>query len=76
MPRSRAEISIVFSLAILMRVGVRLEVRLLAMPADTESSGLVRDSLADLGALLHTLGGAIQRAVALQDKVDATLADA
>lgn len=59
-----------------MRVGVRLEVRLLGSPVDGGSSGVVRDTLADLGALLTTLGGAIERAVALQDKIDATLADA
>ena len=74
-PRSERE-QLLADVAILMRVGVRLEVRLLDRPVDGESSGVVRDTLAALGALLATLGGAIERAVALQDKVDATLADA
>jgi len=74
-PRSERE-QLLADVAILMRVGVRLEVRLLDRPVDGESSGVVRDTLVDLRALLATLGGAIERAVALQDKVDATLADA
>lgn len=57
-----------------MRVGVRLEVLLLDTPVDARQDGGARQALADLASMLDTIAGAIQRALNLQDKVDATLA--
>ena len=72
-PRSGRE-QLLADVAILMRIGVRLEVRLLEVPIDVAGAEVLREALGDLGALLDTLGNAIRRALALQDKVDATLA--
>lgn len=60
--------------AILMRVGVRVEVRLLESPADSTDSLVLRETLGDLATLLDTLSKAIRRALMLRGKVDATLA--
>ena len=72
-PRSERE-QLLADVTTLKRVGVRLEVRLLASPVDTSQTGVVREALTELGALLNTLGKALQHALAAQDKVDATLA--
>lgn len=72
-PRSDHE-QLLADVATLMRVGVRLEVRLLDMPVDVGGGEVAREALAELGALLSTLARAITRALTIQDKVDATLA--
>lgn len=69
-PRSERE-QLLVDVAVLMRVGVRLEVRLLE---GASQAAVVREALTNLAALVDTLGKAIKRALALQDKVDATLA--
>ncbi len=61
-------------LSILMRVGVRLEVRLLDVPVDVRDNQVIREGLKELAALLDTLQKALKRALALQEKLDATLA--
>jgi len=73
-PRSERE-QLHADIAILMRVGVRLEVRLLEMPVALDSSPLVHDALSALDALLATLRRALGRAAQMQDKLDATVAD-
>lgn len=72
-PRSERE-QLLADVTTLMRVGVRLEVRLLDAPVDTSQTGVVREALTELVALVDTLGKALQHALAAQDKVDATLA--
>jgi len=72
-PRTDRE-QLLADVAILMRVGVRLEVRLLDKPVQAEGAKLVRDALTELRPLLGTLMQAIARALSLQDRVDATLA--
>ncbi len=72
-PRSERE-QLLADVTTLMRVGVRLEVRLLASPVDNKRAGVVREALTELVALVDTLGKALQHALATQDKVDATLA--
>jgi ParB-like chromosome segregation protein Spo0J len=71
-PRSEHE-QLLADVAILMRVGVRVEVRLLGAAGDT--SGVVREALTALAAMVDTLRNAIQRALALQNEADATLAN-
>jgi ParB-like chromosome segregation protein Spo0J len=73
-PRSERE-QLLADVTTLMRVGVRLEVRLLNAAVDTSQTGVVREALTELAALVDTLGKALQRALAAQDKVDATLAE-
>ncbi|MCP5041660.1 MAG: ParB N-terminal domain-containing protein [bacterium] len=72
-PRSDSEL-LLADVSTLMRVAVRLEVRLLERPIRVDGPEIVREALGDLAALLDTLEMAIARALALQDKVDATLA--
>jgi ParB-like chromosome segregation protein Spo0J len=72
-PRSERE-QLLADVTTLMRIGVRLEVRLLDAPVDTSQTGVLREALTELAALVDTLGKALQRALAAQDKVDATLA--
>ena len=55
-----------------MRVGVRLEVRLLSVPVGITDSDVIRATLGDLLALLGTLENTIRRALALTDKADAS----
>jgi ParB-like chromosome segregation protein Spo0J len=72
-PRSDRD-QLLADIATLMRVGVRLEVRLLDMPIQVEGVDVAREALAGLAALLDTLRQAITRAQALQSEADATLA--
>jgi hypothetical protein len=55
-----------------MRIAVRVEVHLLETPVCLDSPEIVRAALGDLAALLTTLAAAITRALALQDKIDAS----
>lgn len=68
-PKSEHE-HLLDDVATLMRIGVRLEVRLLDTPLD---AGATRESLEELAALLDALGKTIKRALALGDKANATL---
>ena len=75
-PRSEGE-QLMADVATLLRVGVRVEVRLLqgrmaGLGADGREQA--RATLTELGALLGSLGRAIARAVETKDKLDATLA--
>jgi len=72
-PRSERE-QLLADVTTLERVGVRLEVRLLEMPLQTESTESLRRALGELDELLETLGKAVKRALAQQEKGDATLA--
>jgi ParB-like chromosome segregation protein Spo0J len=75
-PRSEAE-QLMADVATLMRVGVRVEVRLLDAPVCVEGAEAAREALAELSALLATLGMAIGRALKLQlqvERMDETLA--
>lgn len=72
-PRSEHE-QLQADVAVLMRVGVRVKVRLLSVPSDITHSDVLRAALRDLNALVDTLNKVIARALELQDKVDATLA--
>jgi ParB-like chromosome segregation protein Spo0J len=62
-PRSESE-QVLAEAAVLMRVGVRLEVRLLDASIDASRPGVVREALTRLAALVDTLGKALQRALA------------
>lgn len=74
-PRSEAE-QLMSDVATLMRVGVRLEVQLLASPLASNGAA-ERQALTELAALLRVLDGVIARAIATQEKLeDATLANA
>jgi len=72
-PRSDRE-QLLADVAALMRVGVRLEVRLLDLPIRIDGAEIAREALGQAAALLDTLGAAIARALTLQDQADATLA--
>jgi hypothetical protein len=73
--RSRAEgEQLLADVAALMRLAVRVEVHLLETPIRVDGPEVVRQALGDLAALLGTLEAAIARALVLQDKADATLA--
>jgi hypothetical protein len=72
-PRSEAG-QLLADVAALMRLAVRVEVHLLETPVRVDGPEVVRQALGDLAALLGTLEAAITRALALQDKADATLA--
>lgn len=72
-PASERE-QLLADVATLMRIGVRLEVRLLARPIAVDGVEIVGEALGQLAALLDTLGLAITRALSLQEKLDATLA--
>ena len=72
-PRSEREQQLA-DVAALMRIGVRLEVRLLEAPVALANAEVGREALSNLMGLLDTLGKTIRRALALQGKVDATLA--
>lgn len=72
-PRTEGE-QLLVDVATLMRLAVRVEVHLLETPIRVDGPEVVRQALGDLAALLGTLEAAITRALALQDKADATLA--
>jgi hypothetical protein len=75
-PRSEIE-QLMADVATLMRVGVRVEVRLLDAPVCVEGAESARHALDELSALLATLAMAIGRALRLRqqvEKMDATLA--
>jgi ParB-like chromosome segregation protein Spo0J len=72
-PRTEGE-QLLADVAALMRQAVRVEVHLLETPVRVDGPEVVRQALGDLAALLATLEAAIARALALQDKADATLA--
>jgi ParB-like chromosome segregation protein Spo0J len=74
-PRPRSDVEhLLADVATLMRVGVRLEVRLLDMALPTQDSDVARQALVQLAALLDPLGRAIARSLKQQDRIDATLA--
>lgn len=69
-PRSESD-KLLADVAILKRVGVRLEVRLIeGVPQTT----VVSEALTELAALVATLSNTLTRALALREKIDATLA--
>lgn len=72
-PRSESE-QLLADVAALMRLGVRVQVHLLETPVRVDHPELVQQALVDLAALLGSLEAAIARALTLQDKADATLA--
>lgn len=72
-PRSERE-QLLADMAALTRLAVRVEVHLLEKPIDVEGSAVVRQALGELAAVLTPLEAAITRALALQDKADAQLA--
>lgn len=69
--RSEAE-QLLADVAVLMRVAVRVEVHLLETPVRVDGPEVVRQALGNLAALLATLEVAIARALALQDKANAS----
>lgn len=68
-PRSAHEYLMV-DIARTMQAGVKLEVRLLDLPIQSEGTAVAKRALTELSAMLTTLSGAIQRALSLQEKVD------
>jgi ParB-like chromosome segregation protein Spo0J len=78
-PRSAGE-QLIADIAVIMRVGVRLEVHLLDSPLGglgANAAGHACESLRELAKQLSALERAIARALAIQEKLeDATLADA
>ena len=73
-PRTQGE-QVLADVAALMRLAVRVEVHLLETPLGTDGPEVVREALGDLVPLLGTLETAISRALALQDKSNAALAE-
>jgi len=72
-PRPRCEREqLLADVAALMRIAVRVEVHLLETPIHVDDPEVVQEALADLATMLRTLDGAIARALALQDKVNAS----
>ena len=72
--RARSEVEqLLTDVATLMRLSVRVEVHLLETPVRVDGPEVVREALGNLAALLGTLEASIHRALALQDKADATL---
>jgi ParB-like chromosome segregation protein Spo0J len=72
-PRSASE-QLLADVAALMRLAVRVEVHLLETPIRVDGPDVVREALGDLVPLLGTLATAAGRALALQDKANAPLA--
>lgn len=71
-PRSEHE-QLLSDVAILMRVGVRLSVRLLEVRVDTRTD-VIREALVNLSGQLSALNRAVRGALCLQEKEDAPLA--
>jgi ParB-like chromosome segregation protein Spo0J len=72
-PRSEAE-QLLTDVAALMRIALRVEIHLLETPIRVDGPEVIREALGELAVLLSTLDRAITRALALQDKADAALA--
>ncbi len=70
-PRNEGEL-LLANVTALMRLAVRVEVHLLETPVRVDGPEVVRQALGDLAVLLGTLEAAIARALALQDKVNAS----
>ena len=73
-PRSERE-QLLAEIATLMRVGVRLEVRLLGLPLVAQELEVTREALGQLEPLLEALTKAISRALMHKDNSDETLAN-
>jgi hypothetical protein len=73
-PRRSESEQLLADVAALTRLAVRVEVHLLETPVRVEGPELLRQALVDLASLLSTLERAIGRALALQDRANATLA--